>query len=142
MLICYNLSSTTQDHKIQISRAQSLMSDAEYKTVVNEGIKLKKLQETDETPEVIATNPALSIADIDQTPTEYPIHVEDNAFKSGIQVISHEVASSVAYIDFAMDISMIPYEDAILLPSLLSLLNEAGTNDLSDAEFRYVMLAY
>eukprot|EP00584_Thalassiosira_punctigera_P001492 CAMPEP_0172534620 /NCGR_PEP_ID=MMETSP1067-20121228/6914_1 /TAXON_ID=265564 ORGANISM="Thalassiosira punctigera, Strain Tpunct2005C2" /NCGR_SAMPLE_ID=MMETSP1067 /ASSEMBLY_ACC=CAM_ASM_000444 /LENGTH=1239 /DNA_ID=CAMNT_0013319433 /DNA_START=10 /DNA_END=3729 /DNA_ORIENTATION=+ len=126
-----------QDTKIQISRAQFKMSDAEYQSVLEEGIKLKKLQDTEETPEVIASNPRLSISDIDPTPIEYPIHVEENAFKSGIQVVSHEVASSgIAYVDFGMDISMIPYEDAILLPSLISLLNEAGTSDMSPAEFR------
>jgi hypothetical protein len=31
----------------------------------------------DESPEIIATNPALSISDIDATSTEYPIHVDD-----------------------------------------------------------------
>ena len=113
------------------------MSDAEYQRVIEEGIKLKELQSTPETPEVIATNPALALSDIDPTPIEFPIHVEENAFDSGIRVISHEVASSgIAYIDLGLDISMIPYEDAILLPSLITLLNEAGTKELSDSEFR------
>lgn len=113
------------------------MTDAEYAKIIDDGVRLKKLQETDETPEVIATNPALSISDIDPTPIEYPIHVEENAFKSGIRVVTHEVASSgIAYIDLGLDLSMVPYEDIVLLPSLISMLNEAGTNDLSDAEFR------
>lgn len=113
------------------------MSDAEYQRVIEEGIKLKELQSTAETPEVVATNPALSISDIDPTPIEYPIHIDYSAFNSGIRVISHEVASSgIAYIDFGLDISMIPYEDAVLLPSLITLLNEGGTTELSDAEFR------
>ena len=47
----------------------------------------------DESPEIIATNPALSISDIDATSTEYPIHVDKNAFDSGIRVISHEVVT-------------------------------------------------
>ena len=115
------------------------MSDEEYQAVLDEGVNLKKLQDTDETPEVIATMPALSISDIDPVPIEYPIHVERNAFKSGVKVISHEVASSgIAYIDLGLDISMIAYEDIILLPSLITLLNEAGTSDMSDAECRYV----
>jgi len=126
-----------QDAMIQITRAKSKMSDSEYQHIIDEGIKLKILQETEETPEIIATNPALSISDIDPTPIEYPIHVEENAFKSGINVVSHEVASSgIAYVDFGLDVSMIPYEDAILLPSLISLLNEAGTSDMSAADFR------
>ena len=118
------------------------MSDEEYESVIKEGKKLKKLQETEETPEVLATNPALKISDIDPTPIEYPIHVEENAFKSGIRVVTHEVASSgIAYIDIGLDVSMIPYEDIILLPSLITLLNEAGTKSengtvMSDAEFR------
>lgn len=126
-----------QDEKIQISRAQSRMSDEEYESIIKEGKKLKALQDSEETPEVLATNPALKISDIDPNPIEYPIHVEENAFKSGVKVISHEVASSgIAYIDIGLDVSMISYEDAILLPSLIKLLNEAGTNDKSDAEFR------
>lgn len=118
------------------------MNDAEYHAIIDEGARLKKLQDTDETPEVLATNPALSISDIDPTPIEYPIHVEENAFKSGVTVISHEVASSgIAYVDFGLDISMIPYEDIIMLPSLITLFNEAGTSDTSAVDFRYVSLA-
>jgi Zn-dependent M16 (insulinase) family peptidase len=113
------------------------MSDTEYKRVIDEGIYLKQLQDTDETPEVIASNPSLSISDIDPLPIEYPIQVDENVFQSGIRVVTHEVASSgIAYIDFGLDISMIPFEDTILLPSLITLLNEAGTSDLTDAEFR------
>merc|ERR1711966_557993 len=41
-----------------------------------------------------------------------------------------------AYVDFGLDLSMIPYEDTVLLPSLISLLNEAGTSDMSAADFR------
>ena len=126
-----------QAMKSQISRAQSSMSDEEYKRLIEEGVRLKHLQETDESPEVLATNPALSISDIDPIPIEYPIQVDENAFNSGIRVIKHEVASSgIAYIDLGLDLSMIPFEDAIFLPSLITLLNEAGTRDQSDAEFR------
>ena len=113
------------------------MTYAEYQRIIDEGIKLKELQSTAETPEVIASNPALSLSDIDPTPIEYPIHVEENPFNSGIRMISHEVVSSgIAYIDIGLDISMIPYESLSLLPSLITLLNEAGTKELSDAEFR------
>jgi Zn-dependent M16 (insulinase) family peptidase len=128
-----------QDQKIQISTAQSRMSDAEYQNIIDEGIKLKKLQAMEETPEVIASNPRLSINDIDSTPVEYPIHVEDNFAKSGIQLVTHEVESNgIAYVDFGLDVSMVPYDEIILLTSLVSLLNEAGTSDMNDADFRYV----
>ena len=40
-----------------------------------------------------ATNPALSISDIDATFTKYQIHVHEIAFDSGIRVISHEVVT-------------------------------------------------
>jgi Zn-dependent M16 (insulinase) family peptidase len=132
-----------QDQKIQIATAQSRMSGAEYQNVIDEGIRLKKLQEMEESPEVIATNPRLSIKDIDSNTIEYPIHVEDNFAKSGIQVITHEVESDgIAYVDFGLDVSMVPYDDIILLKSLVFLLNEAGTSDCTDAEFRYVDIGY
>lgn len=72
-----------------IARAQSNMGDAEYQNVIDESITLKRLHDTNETPEVIATNPALLISDLDSMPVdvEYPIHVEE---KIGIQVVSHE----------------------------------------------------
>jgi Zn-dependent M16 (insulinase) family peptidase len=130
-----------QDQKIQIATAQSRMSDAEYQNIIDEGIKLKKLQAMEETPEVIASNPSLSINDIDSTPVEYPIHVENNFAKSGIQLVSHEVESDgIAYVDFGLDVSMVPYDEIILLNSLVALLNEAGTSDMTDAEFRYVSM--
>ena len=125
---------------MQISHAQSKMTDAEYQSIIDEGIKLKQLQASEETPEIIATNPTLSISDIDTLSIEYPIQVEENAFKSGIRLITHEVASSgIAYVTFGLDVSMRPYEDAILLPALITLLNEAGTSDMSPADFRYVL---
>ncbi|KAL7450935.1 hypothetical protein ACHAWC_003933 [Mediolabrus comicus] len=71
-----------QDQKIQIATAQSRMSETEYQNIIDEGIKLKKLQAMEEPPEVIASNPRLSIKDIDSSPVEYPIHVEDNFAKS------------------------------------------------------------
>ena len=128
-----------QDQKIQISTAQSRMSDGEYQNIIDEGIKLKQLQAMEETPEVIASNPSLSISDIDSTPVEYPIHVEDNFAKSGIQLVLHEVESDgIAYVDFGLDVSMVPYDEIVSLNSLVALLNEAGTSDMNDAEFRYV----
>jgi Zn-dependent M16 (insulinase) family peptidase len=128
-----------KDQDLQISRAQSRMSEQEYQSVLDDGIKLKQLQETEESPEVIATNPALSISDIDTLAIEYPIQVEENAFKSGVRLITHEVVSSgIIYVRLALDVSMIPYEEVTLLPALITLLNQAGTSDQSDAEFRYV----
>ncbi|EED88712.1 metalloprotease, partial [Thalassiosira pseudonana CCMP1335] len=126
-----------KDQDLQISRAQSRMSEQEYQSVLDDGIKLKQLQETEESPEVIATNPALSISDIDTLAIEYPIQVEENAFKSGVRLITHEVVSSgIIYVRLALDVSMIPYEEVTLLPALITLLNQAGTSDQSDAEFR------
>lgn len=113
------------------------MSDDLYHQVIEDNIKLKELQETDETPEVIATNPHLSISDIDKKSIEYPISVEEDAFKSGVKLITHSVSSSgLLYVRFGLDVSMLPYEDIVMLPSLVALLNEAGTHDSSDAEFR------
>lgn len=113
------------------------MSDKEYQQIIDENSKLKELQETDETPEVIATNPALSISDIDKQSIEYPISVEEDAFKSGVKLITHTVTSSgILYVRFGLDVSMIPYNDLEMLPSLVTLMNEAGTHELTDAEFR------
>lgn len=113
------------------------MSDEMYQQVIKENMELKELQETEEMPEVIATNPHLSISDIDKESIEYPISVEEDAFKSGVKLFTHSVSSSgILYVRFGLDISMLPYEDIIMLPSLVALLNEAGTHDLSDAEFR------
>ncbi|KAL7472131.1 hypothetical protein ACHAXS_012467 [Conticribra weissflogii] len=126
-----------QDEKIQAKRAQSKMNDKEYENVIEEGKKLKKLQAEEESPEVIASNPRLSISDIDKSSIEYPIEVEEDAFGSGIRLITHEVTSSgIAYVNFGMDVSMIPYEDIELFPALITLMNEAGTSDMSEIEFR------
>lgn len=117
------------------------MSDDEYQKVIEEGAKLKKLQAEEESPEVVASNPTLSISDIDAEPPEYPLEVEEDAFKSGIRLVTHDVSSSgIAYVDFGLDVSMIPYTDVPLLTALISLMNEAGTSDMSAADFRYVLL--
>jgi len=127
--------------KDRLAWIKSSLSPKEFKDILKDAEYLQEIQNTDDTPEVIATIPMLTLADVDRKATEYPIEVVDNAFQSGVTLITHEVESSsgIAYADFGWDISNIAYDDIPLIFLLGQLMKEAGTTKLTDVELRQLI---
>jgi len=116
-----------------INDVTSTLSEKEMDILVKFSNELKKRQATEDSKEALATIPTISVNDIDSRIVDYSISTTRNAFKSGVTIILHEVPSTgIIYIDFGVDISMVPFSDAMAyLPLYESLMIVSGTKDFS-----------
>ena len=122
--------------KSALRTARSEMSKTEYDNIVSQAKQLSDIQNTDDSPEVIASIPTLKMEDLDKNGVEYPIHVTENIYRTTTTVVKHPFKESagIIYADFGIDVSSIPYEYVHILPFITSFIMESGTKDLSDVE--------
>jgi Zn-dependent M16 (insulinase) family peptidase len=106
--------------------------------MLRETADLKKKQKDDDSPELLEKLPRLEIADINPNSFEIPTKVEHDIFDSGVTMITQELASTdgVAYIDFAIDMSNMDFDDVVLLPLFCNLLWQGGTASQDGVEFQ------
>jgi len=90
---------------------------------------LAEIQEKEDDPQLIASIPSVTVADLEKEQYEPPIIVAEDREGSGVTALVHEVASSfgIIYADFGVDISAIAFDDIILLPLLGNLMVDGGT---------------
>lgn len=95
---------------------------------------MKQIQAAEDPPEARATIPRLGLNDIDRKVAEYPIAVTENENNSGVTVIRHELGSTsgIAYVNFGVDLSALPLDDAPLLSLFSRLMKEAGAGEYDD----------
>ncbi len=92
--------------------------------------ELARWQDTEDTPEAIASLPSLSIEDIPKTVKPTPIEVCDVL---GVRVIKHDIPTSgIVYTDLFFDVSDVDADDLALL-SLYNLLLSNLPTDMHDA---------
>lgn len=125
-----------QSEKDRLSIIKKSFTPAEYQKIVDEAKSLEQLQSTEDPPNAVASIPSLTLADLDREGVEYPISTEENAYGSGVTLVTHRVGSSsgIAYVDFGLDISMLNFDDVPLLPLFNRMMTEAGTKQLSDVQ--------
>jgi len=90
-----------------------------------------------DSPENINTIPRLHRTDLPLLNIEYPLEIENVDSQGGeASILFSKVPSSngILYVDVGFDISAISYNDIELLPILLRMLKESGTNTLTTAE--------
>ena len=118
----------------RLASIKATLSDDDLDSIIKKTNELKELQASEDSPEDIATIPALKIEDLSREQAEYPIEVTENVNGSGITMVAHEMSSTsgIAYIDFGVDLSDIPLSEAPLLGLFSRLTKEAGAGDFSD----------
>lgn len=106
--------------------------------IMSETADLKNIQETGDSDEALDSIPRLQISDLDVTLQTPPFQVIEDLFESGVTTLSHELpfTNGIAYVDFAMDISNLDFDDIVLLPLFCQLLLEAGTDAYDDVEMQ------
>jgi Zn-dependent M16 (insulinase) family peptidase len=116
-----------------LERLREQLTDEQFADLLNQSEKLAQVQATEDSPEVLATIPSLSLEDIDTVGDEYPINTYTEA---SVLVAEHPVMSSfgILYIDFGMDMSIINLDDLELFPLLARLMLESGTSELDDVQ--------
>lgn len=132
-----------QEDKAEASKlnaTKAKMTPAELKEAVAFTAKLKKAQETPDSPENIAKLPALSLADVDRKAKDLDVKVGE---KHGVTYLTHNVPSNgIAYVDVAIDLSSLPVDEISLVPLLSRMLLEVGTSKMDETAFSRHMHAH
>ena len=122
-----------------LSNLDQYITVEETKQLLAETDDLKKVQSTDDPPEALSKIPHLEISDLDKKLYTPPMNVFEDLFDSGVTTLEHELpfTNGIAYIDFAIDISNMDFNDVVLLPLFCRLLREAGTKGMNDIRMQY-----
>lgn len=125
----------------RLSKVKSSFQDEQLEDTIRKTQELKKVQSTEDTAEDRATIPALALSDMTPTVTEYPSHVTENAYQSGVTMLYHELPSTsgIVYAKFGVDVSQLSIDDLSLLPLFCRILTETGVQEYSDVEFTRYM---
>jgi Zn-dependent M16 (insulinase) family peptidase len=95
----------------RLDAARATMSSSDLKALVEATCTLKRLQETPDPPEALATIPTLALEDLPRRNKVIPIEVTREADS---QVLYHDLATNgVLYLDLGLDLHVLP---ADLLP--------------------------
>jgi Zn-dependent M16 (insulinase) family peptidase len=97
--------------RARLDRARSAMSEDDLRRVVEEARELKRLQETPDPPEALASIPTLTLEDLDKENKRIPIEVVNTG---GASTLYHDLfTNGIVYLDLAFDLHALPQE---LLP--------------------------
>ena len=95
----------------RLDQVRAAFSRPELETIVERTQALKRRQETPDPPEITATLPMLSRADLPPQETPIPISVET---QDGVRIVFHDLETTgIAYLDIGLDLRRLP---ADLLP--------------------------
>jgi len=100
---------------------------------------LKRVQAVDDSEDALALIPHVQVSDLGKELYAPPTNIFLDLFDSGITTLEHELVftNGIAYVDFAIDISNMDFDDIVLLPLFCRLLREAGTKTSSEVQIQY-----
>lgn len=99
------------EERARLDAAQAAMSEDDLKAVVADMENLKRLQETPDSAEALATIPALTLADLPREVRTIPIETGE---VNGTRVVTHDLSTSgIVYFDIGFDLHTLAPE---LLP--------------------------
>ncbi len=109
----------------RLARVKTTMSQAEIASVIETARALKERQERPDSPEALATIPALKLSDIDPKVKTIQIEVKE---LEGARLLTHELpTTSILYIDIGFDLHTLPERLVPYIGILGRLLLETGT---------------
>ena len=99
------------EERARLDAARALMDEAELQAIVDNTATLKRLQETPDAPELLATLPTLQLADLDKEIKTIPLEVLP---MGDGQILYHDLfTNGIVYLDLGFDMHVLPQE---LLP--------------------------
>ncbi len=115
-----------EEENSRLATIRESMSAAELKEVVANTKKLKKLQETPNSPEALATMPFLQLSDLEKQNKTIPIEtiqIQDTP------VLFHDLfTNSIVYLDLGFDLHTLPKDFLPLTEIFARALTEMGTD--------------
>jgi Zn-dependent M16 (insulinase) family peptidase len=126
------------DEQVWLDNLDDYLTKEEGLAILRESSLLHERQEGNDSEEDLAKIPRLTIADLNKTVTEIPMTEVHDIFDSGVTMIEHELpfTSGLAFVDFAIDISNMDFDDVVLLPLFCRMIVESGNDRKSDVHFR------
>ncbi|MBN2538891.1 MAG: insulinase family protein, partial [Deltaproteobacteria bacterium] len=105
-----------------VSKTASL---EELKNILESAERLKKIQETPDSPEALATIPILKLADLEKKTRTIPISVME---EKGATVLYHDISTNgIAYIEIGLNLRLLPRRCVQYIPLFSRALLEMGT---------------
>ena len=109
----------------QMEALRRSMTFEELADIVRNTLELRKLQETPDSPEALATIPLLKVSDLEKDNKIIPLEISN---ESGSTVLLHELATNgILYLDIALDLHSLPQELLPYAPLFGRALVEMGT---------------
>ncbi|RPI25270.1 MAG: peptidase M16, partial [Chloroflexota bacterium] len=109
----------------RLDQARRSMDESELIAIVENTQELKRRQETPDSPEALATIPALSLSDLDKEIKRIPLDVLD---AKGARILFHDIPTNgILYLDVGFDLHCLPQEWLPFVPLFGRALLEMGT---------------
>jgi Zn-dependent M16 (insulinase) family peptidase len=121
-----------------INSLDQYITAEEGKQMLAETAEMKKVQAADDSQEALSRLPRLRVSDLAKEVYTPPTVIDDDLFDSGVTVLHHELpfSNGISYVDFAIDISNMDFDDVVLLPLFCRLLLEGGTKGYTDVDMQ------
>uniref|UniRef100_A0A7S2FA16 Peptidase M16C associated domain-containing protein n=1 Tax=Octactis speculum TaxID=3111310 RepID=A0A7S2FA16_9STRA len=115
-----------EEEASRLADIKSQMTDQEINDVIAETARLREAQATHDSPEDLATIPALSLSDL---PTKGIELHNEVSIEQGVTVLRHDVPSNgILYADVGLDLSRLPEVDLPYMGLFARCLTETGTD--------------
>ena len=115
--------------KSLLAAKKATLNDAAIADIIKVTAALKERQQTEDSPEALATIPLLSIDDIKKEPAELPLEIKD---EQGARVLFSDVATGgITYLTFYFDAAKIPQSKLSYAYLLLELISAVDTRSES-----------
>ncbi len=113
------------EERERLAQIKAKMSQQEIIAIIENTRLLKKIQETPDPPEALATIPHLTLADLDKKNKTIPISVDT---EQGSTLLYHDLfTNGIVYLDVGMNLRVLPQEYLPYLPLFSEALLEIGT---------------
>jgi hypothetical protein len=114
-----------QEERARLDKVRAAMSEDEVRAVIADTQALKRMQETPDSPEALATIPVLRLKDLPTQNTLIPIETGKLA---GADLVTHDLpANGVVYLDLGFDLRRLPAELLPYMGIFCRALLETGT---------------
>mmetsp|Transcript_14152 Transcript_14152/g.34028 ORF Transcript_14152/g.34028 Transcript_14152/m.34028 type:complete len:1117 (-) Transcript_14152:229-3579(-) len=121
------------DEKARISAFRASLSAAQVEKVVEDTEELKRLQETPDSPEMLACVPTLAIADIPRAVKTIP---SDLSSLGATTLLTHDLfTNDILYAEHLLDLHAVPMELMPLVPLWCRAMQRMGTAKKSFVDF-------
>ena len=98
-----------QQERARLDKVFGSLSTHELNDIVENTHLLRKMQETSDSPEVMATVPSLTIGDLDKTNKAIPIEITRAGNAGEAEIVYHDLfTNGIAYIDIGFNMRAVP----------------------------------